>query len=176
MDDSNKLNTIITKALNIKASDSSAATKTSDKELNDILEEIAIDLRTNKEEAFAALALLAQIGATSSRTQGRVHVTINSTEYSVERIKKIIKKVTGKSFRRLAKTFANEFKGVAKNNGYKGNLYNKIRLHYPNFEILEDEKYWLSDFQSENDNCPHRIREILNTYYNDYVNASKKKK
>lgn len=175
-ENTNQFNAIFQKALKIKASDSSAANKTSNKELNHILEEIALDRKTNKEEAFAALGLLAQMGATSSRTQGRVQVTINNTPYYVELIKKIIKKVTGKSFRRIAKTFATEFKNIAENNGYKGNLYHKIRLHYPDFEISEQDKYWISDFQSENENCPFRIREILNRYYNDYISVTTKRK
>ena len=42
-----------------------------------------------------------------------------------------------------------------------GNLYNKIQNKnlLKNFTI--EEKVWLSDFQSDNDNCPAELRTLI---------------
>ena len=137
--------------------------------MDDVLNEIASDRKTSVEEAFAALALLAQMGATSARTQSNVHVTFGKTVYKVDLIKRVVREKTLKSFRRIAKSFATEIEAVASVNGYTGNLLNKIKLNYPEQHIEPKDFYWVSDFQSENPDCPIYIRDIINKYYNDFI-------
>lgn len=59
-----------------------------------------------------------------------------------------------KGERKLARSLANEIKEIALIMELAGNLYNKIQNKnlFKNFTI--EEKVWLSDFQSNNENCP----------------------
>ncbi len=154
----------------VVVSDVSTANRISAADMHKILQEIMDDRKCSKEEAFSALALLAQMGATSARTNDKVQIKVNSTTFNYDLIKRTIKKFTGKNLRRLAKTFATEFHIVAENKNSIGNLYNKIIFHYPNFKVAVDaDKYWMSDFQSENEKCPSYIRDILSKYYNEHI-------
>lgn len=164
------LNQLTKNAAQIELQDSSSVARISKEELNEIIKWISKEKKCTKEEAFAALALLAQFGATSARTQGGFHVKYNDTEFKIETIRPIIKSVTKKNLRRLAKTFATNFHVVAKGRKIAGNLYNKIKTTYPDFVLKEEEdKFWMSDFQSENEDCPEYIWEILIKYYNEKI-------
>lgn len=152
----NFLEKITSEAKQIRANDSSAATKVSNRELESIVKYISKDRQCKDAEAFAALALLAQLGLTANRSQDTAKVEINKIQFSVELIRRALKSEK-RTFRRLAKTFASEIKEIAQKNGYHGNLVNKIKLHYPYFVINDENKYWLSEFQTENEDCPKEI-------------------
>lgn len=171
---------LTTNALNVKVTDSSAANKFSNQELRDIIKTISRDWKCTNHEAFAALALLAQLGLTSNRATPTSKVIIRDknnkdTDVKIEHVRHALKP-TKKSFRRLAKTYATQFQKIAQQNGYLGNLYNKIKLRYPDYPISEENKYWCSDFQSENEDCPIEIRKILNRHYNEYIKKKDDKK
>ena len=42
-----------------------------------------------------------------------------------------------------------------------GNLYNKIQKKNLKRTFTMKEKVWLSDFQSDNENCPAELRELI---------------
>ncbi len=173
---SDKLKTLVEDASKVSIQDISSATQTSEEELYRVLGEIARDRKCSEEDAFCALALLAQIGAVSPRAQDGVKVIINGTEFKIQLIRNIIKTTTKKTFRRLAKTYATEFHSIAKTFDYAGNLYNKISLKYPE-EVHEDmDKHWFSDFQSENEDCPKSIRDLINRYYEENIKITNNKK
>lgn len=55
------------------------------------------------------------------------------------------------------------------------NLYNKVQKNNLESSYTMEEKAWMSDFQSENTDCPMHIRAlIIETFKNK--NVSKKKK
>lgn len=169
------INKLTLNAAKLEIQDSSTVNRISKEDLSEILRLISKEKKCTIEEAFAAVASLAQLGATSARTQGGFHVTYNNKEFKIEMIRSIIKTVTKKNLRRLAKTFATNFYTVAEKRRIAGNLFNKIRLKYPHFSLKkEEDKYWMSDFQSENEDCPKYIREILNQYYNENVKTDDK--
>ena len=125
------------------------------------------------------MALLAQLGATSSRSQGGIEIVINETSFPIELIRKKFREFAKKNLRRVAKDFATEFFIISKNHNYKANLLNKITLFYSDFKLKnEDDRYWVSDYQSENEDCPSYIREQLAIYYKEHIqtkNENKKK-
>lgn len=161
----------------ITITDLSSASWISDEDMNQIIKDIMLDRKCTEKEAFTAIALLAQSGATSSRAQSGIQIKLNNTIFKLELIKNIVKKNTsGKNIRRLAKTFASEFCTIASIHKINGNLLNKIKLNYPNFKLWEDkDRFWVSDFQSENESCPQYIRDILTQYYNEHVQPKNKK-
>ena len=170
-----EFSTLAEAAAKLKVSDVSSPSQISATDMNRILSEIKRDRKCEKEEAFAGIALLAQMGGTSARANDGLQVTVSTTTFNIELIRKTIKKITGKNLRRLAKSFAKDFYTVAKNHEVIGNLHNKITLYYPEFEYKDiSHSYWTSDFQSENEKCPLYIREYLTKYYNDYVQPNNK--
>lgn len=80
---SQKIQDLLSKSKDIKIADISSATNTSEQELIKVLSEIAKDRKCSENEAFCALALLAQMGAISPRTQDGVKVIINTTEFKI---------------------------------------------------------------------------------------------
>ena len=70
-----------------------------------------------------------------------------------------------KSERKLAKTLADQIQEVALIMEILGKLYLKIQKQDLNRSFNISEKVWLSDFQSDNKNCPAELRSlILNTF------------
>nr|UIB38920.1 hypothetical protein [Trentepohlia sp. YN1317] len=166
---------LLLKVAETKIDEISSSTQTSEAELFNILEEISKDRKCNHADAFKALALLAQIGATSPRAQENVKVTLNKTDFKIGTIRNLLK-TQKRTLRRLAKTYATEFKDISEQSNISGNLFNKINLHYPSLNIEPKNKFWYSDFQSDNPECPEEIRFHINTYYNDFVKKETKNK
>lgn len=173
---SSKRKELIEKSNQLKVRDSNSMSSISDTAMNRIIEDIKNDRKCNDEEAFTALALLSQMGGTSARAQTGVEVTVGNTTFNIETIRKIIKKVTGKNLRRLAKTYASSFYEISKIHKFRGNLYNKITSKYKFKLENPDDIYWISDFQGENHECPQYIRDQLIQYYNEHIESNKPKK
>lgn len=149
----------------------------SEEESTQVLRRIADNRKFTEKEAAMSLAALAQIGGTSPRAQGTVHVTINGTKFTLDLAWKSIREITGKSFRRYAKNHAETFQKICKHLNIQGNLVSKIELKL-NWTISENEKFYASDYQSDNSNCPENIKALLKEYYNQFVasaNQTKKK-
>lgn len=66
-----------------------------------------------------------------------------------------------KGERKLARSLANEIKEVALIMELPGNLYNKIQKQDLSRNYTIEEKVWLSDFQSDNENCPTELRTLI---------------
>ena len=174
---SQRLLKLIEETEKINVDDISSSTKTSEDELYKILGEIAKNRKCSEADAFKALALLSQIGATSPRAQEHVKVTLNGIDFKIGLIRNILKSVTQKrTLRRLAKTYATEFHNMSKKSDIAGNLFNKIKLNYPNANIKDQDRHWYSDYQSDNPDCPETIRHQINTYYQDFILKDKKNK
>ena len=92
-------------------------------------------------------------------------------------MKKILKQNScNKAERKLARTLANEIKEIAEVLDVPGNLYAKIQKLNLNRKFTVEEKVWLSDFQSDNENCPIELRQlILETFRKSGERKNKKK-
>ena len=125
--------------------------------VKDILKKIEKQHNLNtQEEAIAVLALLFQ--------QGNMAVKIFDQEFKLANIRKILKNCScAKGERKLARSLANEIKEIALIMELPGNLYNKIQKQNLSKKFTLEEKVWLSDFQSDNENCPARTL-ILETF------------
>ena len=66
-----------------------------------------------------------------------------------------------KSERKLARILANEIREIALILEIPGNLYSKIQKSDLNKTFSLEEKTWLSDFQSYNENCPIELRNLI---------------
>ena len=168
------------KAKSSKIKDVSSSVKVSTQDMNIVLNKIAKNRKCSVEDAFAAMAIIAQLGGTASKANGdKIKINISDIDFKLELIRKVVKEITNGSFRRIAKTYATNFKEIAEQHGYQGNQLSKIQSNYPEFKLKnEQDKFWVSDFQGENSDCPVYIREQLNTYYREFIVSSitKKKK
>lgn len=162
-----------------KIVDSSSASKTGNQDMEKIVDKISKDRKIEKHDALVAVAAISQLGGTANKASGdKVKVTIDpDIEISLQLVWKVVKEVTGNSLRRIAKTYPTLFKQIAQNKNIQGNQLNKIRTNYPDFKLIEeDDKFWVSDFQTENPECPEYIWQQLSKYYQEFVTKNDKNK
>lgn len=129
----------------------------------DILKKIERQHNLNtQEEATAVLALLFQQGGTAKSCDGNMAVKIFDQEFKLANIRKILKDCScARGERKLARSLANEIKEIALIMELPGNLYNKIQKQNLSKKFTLEEKVWLSDFQSDNENCPAELRTLI---------------
>jgi len=70
--------------------------------------------------------------------------------------------------RQLARTLADEIAEIAVCLGIEGDLANQMRYEIP--DITSDEAAWCSNFQTQNTNCPDRVRNWLVNNYKSRFN------
>lgn len=131
--------------------------------VTDILKKIEKQHNLNtQEEAIVVLALLFQQGGTARSCDGNMAVKIFDHEFKLANIRKILKNCScAKGERKLARSLANEIKEIALIMELPGNLYNKIQKKNLSKNFTIEEKVWLSDFQSDNENCPAELRALI---------------
>ena len=131
------------------------------------VDEILIAIKKNYkletiEEAITIIAILFQQGGTARGCDGNMSISIFNQTIKLADIRKILKKHScNKSERKLARSLATEIFEIAQVMGIPGNLNTKIQKM--NLEIIYslEEKVWMSDFQSENLDCPIKIRTLI---------------
>lgn len=130
------------------------------------------------EEAITVVALLFQQGGTARGCDGNMTISILGKTIKLAEIRKILKQNScAKAERKLARTIATEIHQVAELMGIPGNLYTKIQKNHLETKFDDTQKFWMSDFQSDNPNCPTEIRTlILETFKKKESNNKKKKK
>lgn len=131
--------------------------------VTDILKKIQKQHNLNtQEEAIVVLALLFQQGGTARSCDGNMTVKIFNQTFKLANIRKILKDCScAKGERKLARSLANEIKEIALIMELPGNLYNKIQNKNLFKDFTIEEKVWLSDFQSDNENCPAELRALI---------------
>jgi len=131
----------------------------------------------SREEAIVILAVLFQQGGTARSCDGNMSIVLFKKTCQLAEIRKILKQNScNKAERKLARTLANEIKEIAEVLDVPGNLYTKIQKLNLNRKFTLEEKVWLSDFQSDNENCPIELRQlILETFRKSGENKNKKK-
>lgn len=147
-----------------------------------IAEKIVIQL-TEKFEfdepqyTIAILTMLFQQGGTARSCDGNMNATFQGVTVKLAEVRKVLKENScNKSERKLARTLANEIRETASLLEIPGNLYQKIQKQNLDTTFTMDQKVWLSDFQSDNGNCPVELRKlILETFKKKSENKSQKK-
>ena len=143
-----------------------------------ILEEIKNQFElNNREEALVVIAILFQQGGTARSCDGNMSISIFDKEFKLADIRKILKQTScNKGERKLARTLATEIFQVAETIEIPGNLYQKIQKQDLKQTFSLTEKVWLSDFQSDNEDCPLELRELILSSFKSNKEKNKKKK
>lgn len=103
-------------------------------------------------------------------------ITLFTKEFKLSDIRKILKQnSSNKSERKLARTLATEIFEICKVLETPGNLYLKIQKSNLNKTFTTEEKIWLFDFQSDNEDCPMELRNLILETFKKRKNEKKPK-
>jgi hypothetical protein len=106
--------------------------------------------------------MLFQQGGTARSCDGNMSVTFMDVTVKLADVRKVLKENScNKSERKLARTLANEIHEIASILEIPGNLYQKIQKQNLDTVFNTEQKVWLSDFQSDNENCPVELRKLI---------------
>lgn len=140
----------------------SRASKLPEGKVDTILETIMKEFTFTREQAVAALAVLFQQGGTARGCDGNMSTEIFGKIIKLADVRKILKQHScNKSERKLARALATEIYSISLVMEINGNLYSKIQKTNLETNYTLEEKVWLSDFQSDNPDCPIRMRTLI---------------
>lgn len=128
-----------------------------------ILEGVKKELNlADRNQALAVIAVLFQQGGTARSSDGNMSISLFDQTVKLATIRKVLKSNScNRAERKLARTLATEIYEVASILDIPGNLYLKIQKKDLERKFSTEEKIWLSDFQSDNENCPINLRNLI---------------
>jgi len=132
-------------------------------QLNKILAKGNEKWKTGSEDTVAIISILLQQGGTAKSCDGNLTIQFKNKDYKLSQLRAILKEESlARNERKLARSLATQIYIVSCKLDLPGNLAKQIKLNFPQERILDDEIYWLSDFQTNNFDCPEHIRNLLN--------------
>jgi hypothetical protein len=132
---------------------------------------------THPQHAIAILAMLFQQGGTARSCDGNMSATFMNVTVKLADVRKTLKENScNKSERKLARSLANEIHEIADLLEIPGNLCQKIQKQNIEIVFTMDQKVWLSDFQSDNENCPIELRKLILDSFNKKPEDKQKKR
>lgn len=144
------------------------------KQMTELIESVANYYAIPNHIALLGVFSSLQRGGTSRNKKSNVKIRFGQTTFESRIINAYIVKAN-KNFtpRQFARYFANEIYDLCRIHDIKGNCYEHLSKNTP-YLITgnQDEVYWASDFQVDNENCPSNIRNGLNIRYNSKFNRS----
>lgn len=151
---------------NLKVEEPVSAALVSEEDSKTLIEAISKETQWNTTQSVTALAIICQKGGTSKKAQGTVYAIVDGKRVDLNMIREVMKKSGCKfTLRQWARTHAFDIYKVAAYFGIEGDLAKKIARNSP--EVTQDEKFWLSNFQMDNNNCPQNVRDMLMKHYNN---------
>lgn len=116
------------------------------------------------ESAMTLITGLCQKGG-SNKNAGNTIYERNGKSLSSSELHIIIEEIEKKgTIRQFARTMANDIANFAIIMEEEGDLAKQIKLQHPN--LSNEELVWCSNFQTNNPNCPKRIKDWLVENYN----------
>ena len=127
--------------------------------------------------AFLGLCSTLQAGGTNSSKGSNVIIKLDSYRFESKTINQVLRKVC-KDFtpRQFATYLRNIIFSLSKRYKITGNAYSWLqRVYLGGQNEYPDDKYWASDFQINNLQCPDHIRKALMARYNSKYGYGSKK-
>lgn len=130
-------------------------------------EEVLEKFRSNaelasKDQALAVIAALCHQGGTARKCDGNLTVTLFGKAIKLATLRKTLRECSvAKSERKLARTYATKIQQIALILEIPGNLATKIQRAKPDEEWDLEALTWLSDFQTENPDCPPEAKTLI---------------
>lgn len=144
--------------------DTPPAAMVSTEESQILIKGIATKLKCSENIAYGLLCIICQKGGTSKRAQGSVYAISDSYKLDLTQIRTIMKE-TGLKFtlRQWARTNASNIFKISAKYSIEGDLAKKLSRE--DESISTEEKYWMSNFQMDNPDCPSQVRKKLMEHY-----------
>lgn len=139
-------------------------------DLENIISDLSKGYRVDKNLAYVALCVMLQVGGSITNKKSNIRIRIDNTQFESRRINIIIMKhCKNLTPRQFARQIANDIFLVSERYQIPGNAYLSLVRQYSHFLVDNQtkDKFWASDFQVDNPNCPKHIRQALRTRYND---------
>lgn len=116
------------------------------------------------ENALVLVTGLAQVGGSNSNANVNAKFTHNGVTITAMELKNSIKKITKNgTIRQLCRALADEIAEIAMAMKLEGDLARTMRQEHS--EITPEEAIWCSNFQTNNPNCPDKVKEFLKDNY-----------
>lgn len=143
-----------------------------------LVDDVAKAYSCEPPKAYAGICCTLQGGGSNSNKRSKIKITIAGTQFESSKINEAIRKHLKVSPRQFAKAIADDIFQVSKRHGITGNAYVSLRRFYSQLltEATDAEKFWASDFQLDNPNCPEYIRNALRQRYIDKFSGGNRKK
>lgn len=169
-----KKNLLAEKTTYVAARSSKLPLGVAEKIITDLIQASKLD---TPEQALVLLAMIFQQGGTSRSCDGNMAVTYLGKTVKLADIRKILKANScSKGERKLARTLADRIHEIAEIMEIPGNLSQKAQRQNLDRRFEMKEKVWLSDFQSDNENCPIELRKLIQETFKKPTGNTKKKK
>ena len=152
-------------AKKIKMSRSSKLTK---QETEEVVMKLAEKYSLTEEQALAFIAVLFQQGGTAKSASNELCTEMFGKKVTLGNLRSTLKECKlQNSERKLARALAPEiFEICLLLNEIPGNLHKKVIRENPDCSLSKEELCWLSDFQSDNENCPRELSKLINATFN----------
>lgn len=163
------LEDLITPAKNVKSEFTKETQQITKEQTDQLIDSVAKYYNVPPHIALVGIFATLQKGGTSRNKKSNVKIRFSQTTFESKTINPYINKAN-KNFtpRQFARYFADQIFDIAKAHDLDGNCFVYISRNMP--ELLTtstEERYWASDFQVDNPNCPQNIRNALNIRYNN---------
>jgi hypothetical protein len=123
--------------------------------------------------SMIAISIICQKGGTSKFAQGDIYASVNGYKLTLKDLRDVIKEKGFKfTLRQFARTYATPIHKVSSRYGIIGDLA-KI-LSRKDKSLSQDDLYWLSNFQMDNENCPTNLRELIMDHFSTLFPGQKK--
>ena len=140
-------------------------TSQTEKIINAVIDEAGLD---SKEQALILLAIIFQKGGTARKCDGSLEAEVQGRRLRLKTVRDCMREVgLARMERRLARSLATPIYEVCSSLNIPGNLARAILNNETNMltNATDKDKAWMSDFQNENEDCPERIRQLINSHF-----------
>jgi hypothetical protein len=130
------------------------------------------------DQAIAVIASLFQQGGTARSCDGNLPTNLFGQNIKLADLRRVLKNLScNRSERKLARSLATPIQKVSATLEIPGNLHSKITRIHSEVSFEKGDIYWMSDFQSDNPDCPSHIRKLITeTFQKKGVKRTSKKK
>lgn len=154
--------------------------KLTNAQVDDIVKTFATNHKLTINQAKTFIAMFFQSGGSAKSCDGNMEITFCGKTIKLAALRATLKACKAKGAeRKLARAMATEIYQISVIMKLPGNLSKRIIRENPTIKLSMEEQVWLSDFQSENLDCPELIRKLINETFskrNELKSNAKNKK
>jgi len=145
----------------------SRSAEISESEAFSVLVEYSQRQKISANDALCIISILLQQGGTARSCDGNMTINFKGKDYKLAGLRAVLKDHSlARAERKLGRTLGSAIYTVCEKLGLPGNLDKKIKENNPEQLITASQSSWLSDFQSDNTDCPIELRKLITKSFN----------